>query len=104
MHARDPNLSEPPLKKVSSPAVLQSTPRSVVAFQELSNKQVSTYAKLAELGEQKYNLPDAAAALKHLIVDSRYEVAPRTFLEQPSRQFVVEEEGHANAEKGVTGT
>ena len=32
MYARDLNLSQPPLKVVSSPAVLQSTPRSVVAF------------------------------------------------------------------------
>ena len=79
MYCRDLNLSQPPLKVISSPAVLQSTPRSVLAFQELSDKQISTYARLAELCEQKYSLPDAVTALKRLIVDRRYEVVPLTF-------------------------
>ena len=65
------------------------------SFQELSNRQISAYARLAGLCEQKYNLPDAATALKRLIVDRRYEVVPLTFLEQPFRRFAVEEEGHA---------
>ena len=83
---RDTALQQPPV--YLSPAgrhtsVLTSQPRELIAKKEMSEDEIKSYLKLANLCKTKYEMPDAHDALRKFVRERHYEAARYAWLARP---------------------
>jgi len=83
---RDTALQQP--RVYFSPAgrhtsVLTSQPRELIAKKEMSEDEIKSYLKLANLCKTKYEMPDAHDALWKFVRERHYEAARYAWLARP---------------------
>ena len=83
---RDTALQQPPV--CLSPAgrhtsVLTSQPRELIAKKEMSEDEIKSYLKLANLCKTKYEMPDAHDAFRKFDRERHYEAARYAWLARP---------------------
>ena len=83
---RDTALQQPPV--YLSPAgrhtvVLTSQPRELIAKKEMSEDEIKSCLKLANLCKTKYEMPDAHDALRKFVRERHYEAARYAWLARP---------------------
>ena len=76
--------------------VTSSVPEIIVPLNPLPSKSIDSYLGLADVCEKPaYNLLEAAAALRALVIDRTYSVPPLTWLSEPGARQVPNPGGNA---------